>query len=79
MGLGKTLTLLSTIIRTAEHATEFLRQGYNALHDSKSQLRPARATLVIVPSEGGFKYFELLKSLTKLAIINDTWIQEIRK
>jgi SNF2 family DNA or RNA helicase len=56
MGLGKTLTCIAMITRTSQLATEFWRSGCSvqeSLKDSPHTARhAARATLVIVPSQG---------------------------
>ena len=51
MGLGKTLTTLAAIIRTADAAKDFAHSIPNDVHLSVEQaFIPSRATLVVVPS-----------------------------
>jgi len=51
MGLGKTLTMLSAIIRTADEAKAFAINIYNGVHlSAENAAIPSRATLVVVPS-----------------------------
>jgi hypothetical protein len=51
MGLGKTLTMLAAIIRTAGTAKEFSHGISNDFHlGVEQEFIPSRATLVVVPS-----------------------------
>ncbi|KAK3377269.1 SNF2 family N-terminal domain-containing protein [Lasiosphaeria ovina] len=49
MGLGKTLTMIASIVATLPGADEFATRGPSS-GDSRAPLTPVKATLVIVPS-----------------------------
>jgi SNF2 family DNA or RNA helicase len=59
MGLGKTLSCLATVVRTAQIATQFWEAGRTLQEKEGGGVQPrryaARATLVIVPSQGEFE------------------------
>ena len=89
MGLGKTLTVLSTIIRTAKIARSYSEQNYSPPNDVEgrdlvekgSALIFSRATLVIVPSPCTTYSFPASISmngqvLTGIVLI-DGWVKEI--
>lgn len=51
MGLGKTLTMLSAIIRTADEAKAFAEHGFESPQSSMEvKLIRSRGTLVVVPN-----------------------------
>ena len=56
MGLGKTLTMISTIVRTADNAQLFAETGNDVVDTSSGKCTrlTSRSTLVIVPSSCGF-------------------------
>ena len=51
MGMGKTLTTLALIRRTAEEARQWMEDP-TALEPEQLVKKPSRATLIIVPSPG---------------------------
>ena len=62
MGLGKTLTMLSAIIRTADEAQAFSDHSLeNYTSSTEVKLVRSRATIVIVPTP--CKSFEYLKKI----------------
>lgn len=51
MGLGKTLTMLSAMISTADEAKEFANSSSHGMNlETEHSLIPSRATLVVVAS-----------------------------
>ena len=56
MGLGKTLTMISTIVRTAEAARLFAENDGDVSETKSDEVRrvASRSTLVIVPSPREF-------------------------
>lgn len=63
MGLGKTVTTLSTIVSTLNHAKEWTEKQTN----DGSEKRRAKATLIVLPNEGKVKnHVTILKLILTL-------------
>lgn len=62
MGLGKTLTMITSIVATLDSAAFFAASIHSSDDPTNSPVIPVKSTLVIVPSTCQFPYIFLLLS-----------------